>query len=288
MRHLSNSLLFTEIRDVGPRLPREQLTAWESSLGASLPEDYAQFLLEHNGGCYYNTAIQFPTHNVPVTSAIGLLIFLGLDEDADYPTHTLPAALDCHCGRIPDLTLPIAYSASDLVLLCLRTGGVYLWDRCGETPGDPHANTYSVADSFTEFALGCRIDPESELHTIEEEEPFLAIELHRLSELQRLLDEGLPLTSTNANEQTLLYVACRALDINGAEELMKRGADPDDGDRLRGRPPLWVTACAGAIDLTKLMLAHGASRLMDPHSGDLIVDAIDPPPGKTIRTLLTP
>ena len=87
----------------------------------------------------------------------------------------------------------------------------------------------------------------------------------------------------NEQEQTLLYVACRCLNYEAAEELLRRGADPDDGDHGRGYPPIYATAAPGASQLVALLLSYGASPYMDAEKTRHVLDNLPTPPTEHMR-----
>lgn len=185
--------------------------------------------------------------------------------------------------------IPIADTCNDLLLIGLKDGRIYYWERDLELRvNHPNENQFLVANSFTDFCTGCCYGSIEELegYTLEKDEPFKSIELQQLARLRQHLDDGFPLYQTNERGQTLLYVACLHLDWDGTIELLDRGANPDDGDHTTGRPPLWAAASAGAGDLVKVLLSYGASRYLDADHTRPIAYHLDPPPDERVRELL--
>jgi hypothetical protein len=287
---LIDSLLIKRIRECGPPLSEEDVQAFEREIGARLPEDYRWFLKTYNGGCYYDEMfIEFPTPRGPVGDSIGFIGFYSVNASEFHEASSIRFEIQIHQDRIPSRMIPIGGSCEDLLLLDLiESGRIYLWERDLELAVEhPNDNKYFLANSFTEFALGCRYisDDERESFGIEKEEPFRSIELRRNEDLIQQLDDGFPLFETNEQDQTPLYVACRDLNYEAAEELLQRGADPNDGDRGRGYPPLYAAAAPGASELAKLLLSHGASPYMDAERTRPIIDNLPSSPSKHIRAI---
>ncbi len=279
-----NSLIYTHIRDRGPQITIDDVIAFESEIGARLPEDYIDFLLYCNGGRFYENTIEYPTPHRPYGDIIGGFEFFGLDRFYRRHIVDLRPQLAVTKSCIPEGTIPIASCAfsTDLLLLSPNEGGrLFYWDN-----EIYHENELSyqsnfkenklfIADSFANFCCGCFFEPieERERYTREKEEPFKSIELHSLPTLVQYLDDGVPLFTTNDQGQTLLYCACAKRDYCGALELLQRGANPDDGDRLTGKTPLAISVYC--TDMMKLLLSYDASKYLDPEETLLLVDTLE-------------
>jgi len=284
---IDESILVTHIRETGPDISAQDIQLFEKELGGTLPAVYSDFLLRFNGGVYDDDSLGYPVADLPFGDWIGFFVFFGLNLDEEECGSDLREMWICHQGRIPDRMVPIADSAEDLILLDIQNGSIYYWERDGELKVPIEKNVFLIASSFTEFARGCKLIPrEDDDYTIEDSEPFISIELRRLATLIEYLDDGFPIYSTNSYGQTLLYVACRGLDIDGAKVLLARGADPDDGDHETGRPPLWAAAGGGSDDMVRLLFAYGASPMMGQDHNIPIIDNLHPFPAcKHMRSL---
>jgi hypothetical protein len=128
----------------------------EHLVGAMLPADYRDFLIENNGGRPAPSAFRFEQYQKPQESLVDWFFTLNEKETA----YLLPRALEVYMGRIPAPLLPIACDPfGNLILLDLgakSVGPIYFWDHENENPeGDPWWDNISfVASSFTEFVKG--------------------------------------------------------------------------------------------------------------------------------------
>lgn len=169
----------------GPRLSESQLRAVEQELGVRLPEDYRKFMLEFNGG----RPVPEDAFDVPqCDQSSGVNRFCPIDENDANGLLTKRMHLD---GRIPPNMLVIAGAAcGDLVLLTIQgddAGSVFYWDHEDELASGPplYANTYRVADSFSEFYRGLRtFDLKAELRKRGREVP------PGIDEWQKRVDEA--------------------------------------------------------------------------------------------------
>lgn len=114
---------------------------FEMSIAARLPDDYRAFLLRHNGG--YPEPAGFRGGDESVEFFFGLW-----QKYADLNYETL-----AHRGVIPAEMIPIASDAfGNCVLLEVRgpnRGRIWFWDH--EMSGDPAKSVSLLANSFTEF-----------------------------------------------------------------------------------------------------------------------------------------
>lgn len=142
--------------DSGAPLTEEQISAYEARLGRPLPQDYRNFLLQHNGG--YPDPSDFEMQS-PFKSDgdFGTVDwFLGIDVSE--PTLGLEYVLQTFADRIPPRLFPIARDPGGN-LICLSSGGedlgtVYFWDHERESEeGAPatEANLYRIAGGLEEF-----------------------------------------------------------------------------------------------------------------------------------------
>lgn len=127
----------------------------EAKLGTRLPDDYREFLLEHNGGRPKPAEFVFARRTGPYTDSL-VDWFLAL-YDGEHSN------LETVCGwlvnRVPDNLLPIAIDPfGNFVLLGLageHRGKVYFWDHENEPIRQPDwSNIDLIADSFDAFLRG--------------------------------------------------------------------------------------------------------------------------------------
>jgi cell wall assembly regulator SMI1 len=136
-----------------PVLQDNDIREVETKLGISLPSDYKEFLLAHNGGHPQPNAFTIPGSQ-PGTWEV-LEWFFGV-HSGEY--NNLLQKARVYRSRVPSELLPIATDPGGN-LLCLSVSGphigkVYFWDHEEEVEeGEPptYKNVYLVADSFTEL-----------------------------------------------------------------------------------------------------------------------------------------
>ena len=131
--------------NIGSPLTAAQIRGLERKLGASLPEDYKQFLRKTNGGRPRETALHVPVaeEEVLVDFLFGLGRKPGILEwlselRRDMPSGFIPIGKDPGGNiYIMDLNLP-------------NQGIIYYWDKSHSFPtSNPEGNTYPVARSFS-------------------------------------------------------------------------------------------------------------------------------------------
>ena len=124
----------------------QDIVDFEEENNIKLPEDYKQFLIEHNGGQPF-----------PCISPISDVQWIyGMVHEPNYAS--LFWHIDIFQRRIPGWYFPIANdSGGNLYLMSLyheNHGTIAFWDHEGETEGDADQyfdNMKFVANSFTEF-----------------------------------------------------------------------------------------------------------------------------------------
>ena len=130
----------------------EEVSEMEARAGFSLPSDYAQFLLEWNGGKPDVGEFEFLTF-IGHKQASAVRAFPSLDRSDHY--YSAHRNLDMLHGRLPRSTIPIAEDdLGNVILLELREtgrGNIYFWDHECEGDEDPYASLSIIAPSFTEF-----------------------------------------------------------------------------------------------------------------------------------------
>ncbi|MCA1612880.1 MAG: SMI1/KNR4 family protein [Acidobacteria bacterium] len=144
-----------QIDDPGAPVAVADLNAAERRSGRSLPPEYRQFLLTHNGGrprqpCDFSMS---DSRGVSQTGTVDR--FLGVNTPEFF---NLEHYLKIYAERVPPNLLPVAYDPGGN-LLCLSAAGedegaVYFWDHEFESEeGTPPTrdNLYLVAPSFDQF-----------------------------------------------------------------------------------------------------------------------------------------
>jgi len=136
-----------------PPLREEDVVRVEQQLGITLPDDYREFLLMHNGG--HPEPKYFPIKDNP-SDDHGILEWFYCIQEGEY--YDLRRQVQLLRGRIPPNLLPIADDPGGN-LLCMSVAGpdqntVYFWaheEECeeGETP--TYDNVYFVANSFSDL-----------------------------------------------------------------------------------------------------------------------------------------
>jgi cell wall assembly regulator SMI1 len=138
-----------------PKTTEARILALESKLGRSLPPDYRDFMLRHNGGRPIERVFRFVSRNgKPSNSVVDW--FLSIHDGKLSNLENSIASLE---NRIPPDTLTIAIDPfGNFVLVGLHGGGlgkVYFWDHEEEPDSEPDwSNTDLVADTFDSFMRG--------------------------------------------------------------------------------------------------------------------------------------
>lgn len=125
------------------------IVEFEETNEVSLPEDYKEFLLQHNGGR--------PEANVLADAGTDVQWLFGMVEEPAWAS--LFHALDTYEGRIPAWYMPIGTdSGGNLFIMSLyeeNKGVIALWwheDEVEQNGSEYFENLTHVADSFGEFA----------------------------------------------------------------------------------------------------------------------------------------
>lgn len=130
------------------KLGIQDLVDFEETNDIKLPEDYKQFLIEHNGGR--------PHPCISPIAKSDVQWIYGMVYEPNYAS--LFWHIEIFQKRIPNWYFPIANdSGGNLYLMSLsheNFGLIAFWDHEGETNGDVDQyfdNMKNVANSFTEF-----------------------------------------------------------------------------------------------------------------------------------------
>jgi hypothetical protein len=141
-----------------PPLTRELVEELEAELGVTFPKEYAEFLLQFNGGDFRRPVMFYVPNCTRFPEGVTIDWFLGNPSDRgaglDLPwfAHTL-------ADRISADYLAIAHcNSQDYVLLKLvrptsEFGGIWFWDSVGywipeDGPGRLHGKSCSEQDFF--------------------------------------------------------------------------------------------------------------------------------------------
>lgn len=134
-----------------PRLDQNAIRAFEQAIQCTIPDDYRQFLLQHNGGFPEPDIVSFQEWNRATFSDVYCFHALGDPR----PWAGIERHRNLFEGRLPSTTIPIAHdSCGNLWLLDVGGGGgVYFFDHGSFDNFDETdlQNWPRVAESFQEF-----------------------------------------------------------------------------------------------------------------------------------------
>ena len=241
-----------------PPLTPDALDDVEIGLGLHFPKEYADFLLQFNGGDFHRHVLFYVPNSIDWPEGVGLDSFFGAYNDRG-PGGDLKWYAETLSGRIPKDYLAIAHCGGlDMILVTIDdakpdVGKVWFWDGTEEGEGD---NIHWLADSFYEFLSMLQYDTYYDDEKQESDPLFLAIERGHVRVIQQFLHEGGSVETRNPHEQTLLAAATIYSWPKIVRLLLKHSADPKARDNL-GRTPLHHAAMH-SIDSVKLLLAAGA------------------------------
>jgi ankyrin repeat protein len=265
MRHFPILDLLQDSHD--PPLTPQAIEELEILLGVRFPQDYAEFLLQFNGGEFYRW-VEFDIPN-PTKFVTGgrLSCFYGEPGDG-IDVYGLVRNAQTFTDRLPDGYLAIAdCNGQDLVLLKLvgpksEFEGVWFWNYDAFFVSEDEQSMYWLADTFNDFLSMLVYD----ITAYEEEQErlplFQAIERGSLRTVEQYLAAGGKVEARNAKGHTLLMAAAIHQWPKIVRLLLEHAADPNARDR-KGRTPLHHAAMH-SIDSVKLLLAAGA----DPKARD--------------------
>jgi hypothetical protein len=257
-----------------PPLTPETLEVLQRKLGVRFPREYADFLLQFNGGTF-TRSVEFSIPN-PTEFVTGGLMrsFIGEPNDG-YEKNGLVWNAEILSDRIPSDFLPIAdCNGSDHVLLKLvgpesRFEGVWYWDSSAFWISDDEQSLYWLADSFNEFLSMlvydvCAYEEERETLPL-----FHAIQRGALTAVERYLAEGGDVEARNRRGETLLMAAAIHRWPKLVRLLLAHSADPNARDK-KGRTPLHCAA-AHSLDSVKLLLSARADATARDNGGRSVV-----------------
>lgn len=242
-----------------PPLTPALLAEIQSTLGVRFPEDYVQFLLQHNGGAFYRW-VEFLIPKPTKFVRAGLLTYFYGEPHDGIDDNGLIRITETLRDRIPPEFQPIAdCNGRDLVLLKFGANshfdGVWYWDSDAFFVSEEEPAFYWLADSFTDFLAMLVYDfcDERDQETLP---AFQLVERGQLSGVEHYLGHGGAVEARNARGHTLLMAAAIYQWPRVVKLLLEHGADANARDH-EGRTPLHHAA-VHSIDSVKLLLVAGA------------------------------
>jgi hypothetical protein len=202
------------------KLSIDRLLKFEKLIGASLPDDYRQFLIDHNGGkplpCDFYISEEEGENSIHH--------FYGLHDGPIYAS--LEESFKVYKGRMPDSMISFAYDPfGNAICIGLRgddLGKIFFWDHELETADgkQPYYDNISrIAKSFKKF-----IDDLFEWIDPNENQTKKIIRTKDIEALNNLLDSGYEIEKTNEYDKTLIEEAAIAGNNNMIRILFERGA----------------------------------------------------------------
>ncbi len=250
-----------------PPLTPETLADLQARLGRRFPREYADFLLQFNGG-HFTRSVEYSIPN-PTKFVTGGLMksFLGEPNDG-YETNGLAWWADTLSDRLPPEFLAIAEcNFSDYVLLKLvgpdsQFMGVWHWNTSAI---DDEPVFYWLADSFFEFLSMLVYD----ICTYEEEREtqplFQAIKRGAITTVEQYLTQGGDVEARNEHGHTLLMAAAIHRWPKLVRLLLGHSANVKARDKT-GQTPLHHAA-VHSLDSVQLLLAAGADATAQDNAG---------------------
>ena len=188
----------TTIRDSNRfgKLDSQTLNDFIKKYSLTLPDDYIQFLLEHNGGA--------PVPSTNKTPETFVQWIYGIQDEENWAS--LEWNMEIFDERIPSKTLPIASDpGGNQFLLSLRKdsyGQIWFWDHeneCETNAKEYFDNIIKSADSFSNF-----INDLYEYINPDETEPERIVRTNDIAALMDLINSGYDINSTDEYERTLI------------------------------------------------------------------------------------
>ncbi len=254
-----------------PPLTPATLEDLQLRLGKRFPQEYADFLLQFNGG-HFSLTVGYSVPN-PRNVVTGGMVrsFLGEPNDG-YEKNGLVWNVEIRSDLILSDFLPIAYcNFNDHVVLKLvgpesRFEGVWHWDAA---PLEGELNFYWLADSFYDFLSMLVYDictDEGERETLP---LFQAVERGAITAVEQYLALGGDVDARNEQGHTLLMAAAWHQWPRIVRLLLSHSADPNARDNS-AKTPLHHAAVS-SFDSVKLLLAAGADATARDNEGKSVL-----------------
>jgi len=127
----------------------EEITELEVKFNLSLPQDYKDFLLNHNGGSPEIEYSKFYIERLKEHITLDVLCGIGI-EDLDISEWT-----NIYSGDIPIHSIIIGHDPGNGILLLVNDGkknGIYYYDHAYTfSQSSDEENTYFITETFTDF-----------------------------------------------------------------------------------------------------------------------------------------
>lgn len=250
-----------------PPLTATTLEKLQVRLGKRFPVEYAEFLLQYNGG-HFTRSVEYAIP-APTTFVTGGLVrsFLGEPNDG-IERDGLVWWTETLSDRIPSEFLPIAdCNFNDYVVLKLvgpesSFQGVWHWNSA---PIEGEQYAYWLADSFNEFLSMLVYDNCSDEQDQETLPLFQAVERGAITAVEQYLASGGDVEARNNHGHTLLMASAIHRWPKLVRLLLSNSADPNARDK-KGLSPLHHAA-VHSFDSVKLLLGAGADATARDHEG---------------------
>ena len=239
-----------ELVDSFDPVSEADVAGFERDLEIKLPQDYREFLVRTNGGCFRDEV--HDGHLAGVESLFGLPQLVLRNYFSDL--RRMPYFDD-------DNTLLRVGSngLGDQLLLKIRGaefGCVWIYKRDFPTLNDDEEPLYHVADSFSEFLAKLQLDPDRDMseesktlfRAIEDGNEAMFFELFRTQDIESLSDDNWPILSFTVFHHRLRI----------AKHLLDAGADIERRDR-GDETPIFFAVKGHCLDALKLLIERGAN-----------------------------
>jgi hypothetical protein len=233
------------------------LLEFEHKYSFHLPENYRQFLLEHNGGGPHPMdAINFIDGGVPNSSDVHF--FYGIHNGENWAS--IEWNIKNYKERIVDEGMPIAGDSGGNQYVLIVEGGkagqIFFWNHEGETKPPSYENMSFIASSFKEFT-----EKLYEYTKPSEPESKRIVRENDIKGLEQLLNAGYNLESTDEYGRTLIENAAIHNRPEIIQMLFDKGAQLHNAFQLAQQNYKWFKEHKISVDLLeKLQATKGSYR----------------------------